>query len=122
METATWRVFVYVNLPIWDNLNIKIKKYIEEIRQEKGVTISLVPIKDFRIDSGSSSMRMIGILIILATVILFIVTLNYVLISISSMSRRAKSIGYINVMERVQEVYSPCLCGKRLLFLLFRYC
>ena len=59
-----------------DNLNIKIKKYIEEIRQEKGVTISLVPIKDFRIDSGSSSMRMIGILIILATVILFIVTLN----------------------------------------------
>lgn len=76
-----------------DNLNIKIKKYIEEIRQEKGVTISLVPIKDFRIDSGSSSMRMIGILIILATVILFIVTLNYVLISISSMSRRAKSIG-----------------------------
>lgn len=38
-------------------------------------------------------MRMIGILIILAAVILFIVTLNYVLISISSMSRRAKSIG-----------------------------
>lgn len=30
-----------------DNLNIKIKKYIEEIRQEKGVTISLVPIKIF---------------------------------------------------------------------------
>lgn len=76
-----------------DKLNIKIKKYIEEIRQDKGVTISLVPIKDFRIDSGSSSMRMIGILMILATAILFIVTLNYVLISISSMSRRAKSIG-----------------------------
>lgn len=76
-----------------NDLNIKIKKYIEEIRQDKGVTISLVPIKDYRIDSGSSSKRMIWILLILAAAILFIVTLNYVLISISSMSRRAKSIG-----------------------------
>lgn len=76
-----------------NDLNLKIKKYIEEIRQDKGVTISLVPIKDYRIDSGSSSKRMIWILLILAAAILFIVTLNYVLISISSMSRRAKSIG-----------------------------
>ncbi len=57
------------------------------------LAIGLTPVKKFRMDDGVSSMRIVWILLTLATTILFIVTLNYILISISSMSRRAKSIG-----------------------------
>lgn len=55
--------------------------------------IELTPVKNYRMDGGVSSMRMVWILLTLGGAILFIVTLNYVLISISSMARRAKSIG-----------------------------
>ena len=55
--------------------------------------VELIPIKDYRIKQYGSEKALIWILILLAFIILFIVTLNYVLISISSLSRRAKSIG-----------------------------
>ena len=55
--------------------------------------VELIPIKDFRIKEYGNGKALIWILILLASIILFIVTLNYVLISISSLSRRAKSIG-----------------------------
>ena len=42
---------------------------------------------------GISTMRMVWILLTLGTAILFIVAMNYVLISISAMNRRAKAIG-----------------------------
>ena len=79
-----------------DSVNQGIKKLVDEIRQnneELSVLIELKPVKEFRMDSGVSSMRMVWILLILAASILFTSTLNYVLISISSMNRRAKSIG-----------------------------
>lgn len=57
------------------------------------LTIGLTPIKDYRMESNPNAMRTILILLTLGAAILFIVTLNYVLISISSIGRRAKSIG-----------------------------
>ena len=55
--------------------------------------VELIPIKDYRIQQYGNQKALIWILILLAFIILSIVTLNYVLISISSLSRRAKSIG-----------------------------
>ena len=55
--------------------------------------VELIPIKNYRIEQLYSEKGLIWILILLAAIILFIVTLNYILISISSLSRRAKAIG-----------------------------
>lgn len=57
------------------------------------LSIELTPVKDYRKENNPNTMRTVLILITLGAAILFIVTLNYVLISISSISRRAKSIG-----------------------------
>lgn len=79
-----------------DSINKGIKKLVDELRQnnkELSVLIELKPVKEFRVDSGMSPMLMMWVLLILAGSILFTSTLNYVLISISSMNRRAKSIG-----------------------------
>lgn len=48
---------------------------------------------DLRLARNYDGMGIIWILLILAAILLFTVTLNYVLISISSLSRRAKTIG-----------------------------
>lgn len=76
-----------------DDVNRKIAKLVEEVRKGDDTVISLTPVKDYRMEFGVSSMRMVWILLILGAAILFIVTMNYILISISSMSRRAKAIG-----------------------------
>ena len=76
-----------------DDVNTRIEKLAEQVRKSDDVFISLVPIKDYRMEFGISTMRMVWILLTLGTAILFIVAMNYVLISISAMNRRAKAIG-----------------------------
>lgn len=76
-----------------DDVNRKIAKLVEQMREGDDTIISLAPIKDFRMEFGVSSMDMVWILLALGAAILFIVTMNYVLISISSINRRAKAIG-----------------------------
>lgn len=76
-----------------DDVNRKIAKLVEEMRKGENTVFCLTPVKDFRMEFGVSSMRMVWILLALGATILFIVTMNYILISISSMSRRAKAIG-----------------------------
>ena len=76
-----------------DDVNRKIAKLVEQMRKGDDTVISLIPVKDFRMEFGVSTMRMVWILLTLGAAILFIVAMNYVLISISSISRRAKTIG-----------------------------
>ena len=76
-----------------DDVNTRIEKLAEQVRKSDDVFISLVPIKDYRMEFGISTMRMVWILLTLGTAILFIVAMNYVLISISAMNRRAKARG-----------------------------
>ena len=76
-----------------DDVNTRIEKLAEQVHKSDDVFISLVPIKDYRMEFGISTMRMVWILLTLGTAILFIVAMNYVLISISAMNRRAKAIG-----------------------------
>ena len=76
-----------------DDVNRKIAKLVGQMRKGDDTVISLVPVKDYRMEFGVSTMRMVWILLTLGAAILFIVAMNYVLISISSISRRAKAIG-----------------------------
>lgn len=73
-----------------------VKKYKPQEMLDRGMDwkIELIPITRFRIENDfDGATGMIWIMIILGTIILFTVTLNYVLSSISSISRRAKAIG-----------------------------
>lgn len=73
-----------------------VEKYLPEDADASGVKyeVELIPITRFRIENDfDGSNGMIWIMIILGTIILFTVTLNYVLSSISSMSQRAKAVG-----------------------------
>lgn len=95
--------FAYIRLRNASDIEMMNKRLPEMARKYKpqemldGGTdwkIELIPITRYRIeDDFAGSTGMIWIMIILATIILFTVTLNYVLSSISSLSRRAKSIG-----------------------------
>lgn len=73
-----------------------VEKYLPKDANTSGVEyqVELIPITSFRIENDfDGSKGMIWIMIILGTIILFTVTLNYVLSSISSMSQRAKAVG-----------------------------
>lgn len=73
-----------------------VEKYLPKDADTSGVEyqVELIPITSFRIENDfDGSKGMIWIMIILGTTILFTVTLNYVLSSISSMSQRAKAVG-----------------------------
>lgn len=70
-----------------------IKKYRPaEDQKQVGYTAFVKPIRDVYRDNKDVK-RMRNIMSILGVIILFIATLNYVLISISSLSQRAKAIG-----------------------------
>ena len=72
-------------------INLMVKQHVDDL-PGFNMEISAKPIRDtFR--GREDAKRMAGIMLVLALSILFITTLNYVLISISSLSRRAKSIG-----------------------------
>lgn len=75
-----------------NDVNTKITKLVAQMRGDD-MELSLIPVKDYRMEFGVSSMRMVWILLTLGAAILLIVTMNYVLISLSSISRRAKAIG-----------------------------
>lgn len=73
-----------------------VEKYLPKDMDTSGVEyqLELIPITRFRIENDfDGSNGMIWIMIILGTIILFTVTLNYVLSSISSIRQRAKAIG-----------------------------
>ena len=72
-----------------------LEKYIPQEDKDKNQTWSLrlIPFSDLRLARNYDGMGIIWVLLILAGILLFTVTLNYVLISISSLSRRAKTIG-----------------------------
>ena len=72
-----------------------LEKYIPQEDKDKNYTWSLrlIPFSDLRLAMNYDGMGIIWVLLILAGILLFTVTLNYVLISISSLSRRAKIIG-----------------------------
>lgn len=72
-----------------------LEKYIPQEDKDKNYTWSLrlIPFSDLRLAVNYDGMGIIWVLLILAGILLFTVTLNYVLISISSLSRRAKTIG-----------------------------
>lgn len=72
-----------------------LEKYIPQEDKDNNYTWSLrlIPFSDLRLARNYDGMGIIWILLILAAILLFTVTLNYVLISISSLSRRAKTIG-----------------------------
>ena len=78
-----------------ETLNMRIDKAIQEhipVSDKLSITCMLKPIRDtYR---GSEKVRNVTqVLMIMGLCILFITSLNYVLISISSLSRRAKAVG-----------------------------
>ena len=94
-ENCTMRPKAVISLPsIWSrrigNYSL-VQQHIP--RSDKlGITVMAKPVRDtYR--GYDEVKRMRNIMLILGISILFITTLNYVLISISSLSRRAKSIG-----------------------------
>lgn len=73
-----------------------VEKYLPKDMNTSGVEyqLELIPITRFRIENDfDGSNGMIWIMIILGTIILFTVTLNYVLSSVSSIRQRAKAVG-----------------------------
>lgn len=83
-----------------------------------GITVMAKPVRDtYR--GYDEVKRMRNIMLILGISILFITTLNYVLISISSLSRRAKSIGVHKCSGAGTGTVLVCLCGKPVLLFCF---
>lgn len=92
----SWREYIRLKKDVdLDELNKRIDVVVQQHapRDEKfGITVTAKPIRDtYR--GYEEVKRMRNIMLILGIAILFITALNYVLISISSLSRRAKSIG-----------------------------
>lgn len=92
----SWREYIRLKKDVdLDELNKRIDVVVQQHapRNEKfGITVTAKPIRDtYR--GYEEVKRMRNIMLILGLAILFITALNYVLISISSLSRRAKSIG-----------------------------
>lgn len=117
-----------------DELNRRIDAMVQQaVPQEAGYGLKLLvrPIRDtYRNNDDVSRMR--GILSLLGVCILFVTSLNYVLISISSLSRRAKAIG-VHKCSGAQSgtvfgmflwetalIILMALCVTALLLLLFR--
>ncbi len=92
----SWREYIRLKKEVdLDELNKRIDVVVQQHapRDEKfGITVTARPIRDTYRDYEEVK-RMRNIMLILGIAILFITALNYVLISISSLSRRAKSIG-----------------------------
>lgn len=92
----SWQEYIRLKRDIdLDELNRRIDVVVQQHapRDEKfGITVTAKPIRDtYR--GYDEVKRMRNIMLILGISILFITALNYVLISVSSLSRRAKSIG-----------------------------
>lgn len=92
----SWKEYIRLKQDIdLDELNKRIDMVVLQHipRSDKlGITVMAKPVRDtYR--GYDEVKRMRNIMLILGISILFITTLNYVLISISSLSRRAKSIG-----------------------------
>lgn len=92
----SWREYIRLKKDVdLDELNKRIDMVVQQHvpRNEKfGITVTAKPIRDtYR--GYEEVKRMRNIMLILGIAILFITALNYALISISSLSRRAKSIG-----------------------------
>ena len=92
----SWKEYIRLKRDIdLDELNTRIDVVVQQHapRDAKfGITVIAKPIRDtYR--GYDAVKRMRNIMLILGIAILFITALNYVLISISSLSRRAKSIG-----------------------------
>lgn len=92
----SWREYIRLKKEVdLDELNKRIDVVVQQHapRDKKfGITVTARPIRDtYR--GYEEVKRMRNIMLILGIAILFITALNYVLISISSLSRRAKSIG-----------------------------
>ena len=92
----SWKEYIRLKQDIdLDELNKRIDMVVQQHipRSDKlGITVMAKPVRDtYR--GYDEVKRMRNIMLILGISILFITTLNYVLISISSLSRRAKSIG-----------------------------
>ena len=79
-----------------------LEKYIPQEDKDKNQTWSLrlIPFSDLRLARNYDGMGIIWVLLILAGILLFTVTLNYVLISISSLSRRARPLACTNAVGR----------------------
>lgn len=92
----SWREYIRLKKEVdLDELNKRIDVVVQQHapRDKKfGITVTARPIRDTYRDYEEVK-RMRNIMLILGIAILFITALNYVLISISSLSRRAKSIG-----------------------------
>lgn len=92
----SWKEYIRLKRDIdLDELNKRIDRVVKQHvpgDEKFGVTVFAKPIRDtYR--GYDEVKRMRNIMLILGVAILFITALNYVLISISSLSRRAKSIG-----------------------------
>lgn len=94
----SWRAFIRFRpgadkQEVNARLDAMVQKYLpDEYKQATGYTAFVKPIRDvYRNQDDVKRMR--NIMTILGLTILFIATLNYVLISISSLSYRAKGIG-----------------------------
>lgn len=92
----SWKEYIRLKQDIdLDELNKRIDMVVQQHipRSDKfGITVIAKPVRDtYR--GYDEVKRMRNIMLILGLSILFITALNYVLISISSLSRRAKSIG-----------------------------
>ena len=92
----SWKEYIRLKRDVdLDELNKRIDVMVQQHvpRNDKfGITVTAKPIRDtYR--GYEEVKRMRNIMLILGIAILFITALNYVLISISSLSRRAKAIG-----------------------------
>jgi putative ABC transport system permease protein len=78
-------------------LDAAIQNYIpQEEKESVGYTAVIQPIREVYLNSDTVK-SMISIMSLLGFAILFIAALNYVLISVSSLSYRAKAVGVHNV-------------------------
>ena len=118
----SWKEYIRLKQDIdLDELNKRIDMVVQQHipRSDKlGITVMAKPVRDtYR--GYDEVKRMRNIMLILGISILFITTLNYVLISISSLSRRAKSIGVHKCSGAGTGTVLVCLCGKLVLLFCF---
>lgn len=118
----SWKEYIRLKQDIdLDELNKRIDMVVQQHipRSDKlGITVMAKPVRDtYR--GYDEVKRMRNIMLILGISILFITTLNYVLISISSLSRRAKSIGVHKCSGAGTGTVLVCLCGKPVLLFCF---
>ena len=95
-----------------DNIQRVIEKYTETTIDDWKMDYSIIPLVKRHLDSPDVQKRLV-IYGFLGFAIFFVAIMNYMLISIATLSRRQRVWVYINVAVPVQRISSVCFWPRR---------